>query len=100
MIGIFILPHEKPRKFTPRSPDDIPGTNETGEFWVEPNVSDFGEMQFGFKFVDIDFSAEKVRQTIVMSLPQIEDAQQALFKLHGWSEIAHQQKLRKTTKNA
>ena len=38
---------------------------------------------------------EKVRETIVMSLPQIEEAQKALFKLQAWSEIAHQQKLRR-----
>jgi len=89
------LTARKASEIYPKIPYYIPGTNETGEFWVEPNVSDSGEMQFGFKFVDIDSSAEKVRETIVMSLPQIEDAQKALFKLHAWSEIAHQQKLRR-----
>ena len=89
------LTARKASEIYPKIPYFIPGTNETGEFWVEPNVSDSGEMQFGFKFVDTDSSAEKVRETIVMSLPQIEDAQEALFKLHAWSEIAHQQKLRR-----
>jgi hypothetical protein len=89
------LTARKASEIYPKIPYYIPGTNETGEFWVEPNVSDSGEMQFGFKFVDIDSSAEKVRETIVMSLPQIEDAQKALFKLHAWSEITHQQKLRR-----
>jgi hypothetical protein len=79
----------------PRIPYYIPGTSETGEFWIEPTVSDRGELQFGFKFVYNHSSEEKVRETIVMTLPEIEDAQKALFKLQAWSEIAHQQKLRR-----
>ena len=30
-----------------------------------------------------------------MTLEEIEDAQKALFKVHGWSVIAHEQKIRK-----
>jgi len=89
------LTARKASEIYPKIPYYIPGTNETGEFWVEPSVSDRGELQFGFKFVDTNSSLEKVRETIVMSLPEIEDAQKALFKLQAWSEIAHQQKLRR-----
>ena len=89
------LTARKASEIYPKIPYYIPGTKETGEFWVEPSVSDSGELQFGFKFVDIDSSVEKVRETIVMTLPEIEEAQKALFKLHAWSEIAHQQKLRR-----
>jgi hypothetical protein len=89
------LTARKASEIYPKIPYYIPGTNETGEFWVEPSVSDRGELRFGFKFVDAAASVETVRETIDMSLPEIEDAQKALFKLQAWSEIAHQQKLRK-----
>ncbi len=89
------LTARKASEIYPKIPYYIPGTNETGEFWVEPSVSDRGELRFGFKFVDAVASVESVRETIDMSLPEIEDAQKALFKLQAWSEIAHQQKLRK-----
>ena len=89
------LTARKASEIYPKIPYYIPGTNETGEFWVEPSVLDSGALQFGFKFVDTTASVERVRETIEMSLPEIEDAQKALFKLHAWSEIAHQQKLRR-----
>jgi hypothetical protein len=89
------LTARKASEIYPKIPYYIPGTSETGEFWVEPAVSDRGELQFGFKFVDTNSPVEKVRENIEMSLPEIEDAQKALFKLQAWSEIAHQQKLRR-----
>jgi hypothetical protein len=90
------LTARKASEIYPKIPYYIPGTNETGEFWVEPTVSDRGELRFGFKFVDANASIDTVRETIDMSLPEIEDAQKALFKLQAWSEVAHQQKLRKS----
>jgi hypothetical protein len=73
----------------------IPGTKETGEFWIEPTVTDKGELLFAFKFVDTEASVEKVRGKIDMTLAEMEDAQKALLKLHAWSEIAHSQNVRK-----
>jgi PBP1b-binding outer membrane lipoprotein LpoB len=73
----------------------IPGTKEIGEFWIEPTVTDKGELLFGFKFVDTEASVEKVRGKIDMTLAEMEDAQKALLKLHEWSEIAHSQNVRK-----
>jgi len=72
----------------------IPGTNEIGEFWIEPTVTDRGELLFGFKFVDTEASVEKVRGKIDMSLVEIEDVQKALLKLHEWSEKAHSENVR------
>ena len=89
------LSARKASEIYPKIPYYIPGTNETGEFWVEPIVNDQGEMRFHFKFVDLQSTIEKVRGDIDMSLSEIEDTQKALFKLHNWSEIAHEQKLRK-----
>ncbi len=85
----------KASEIYPKIPYYIPGTNETGEFWVEPVVSDRGEMGFSFKFVDINASVEKVRGKIEMTLAEMEETKDALFKLHDWSETAHKEKIRK-----
>ena len=89
------LSARKASEIYPKIPYYIPGTSETGEFWVEPIVTDKGEMRFGFKFIDTRATIDKTRSQIDMSLSEIEDTQKALFKLHNWSEVAHQQKLRK-----
>ena len=89
------LSARKASEIYPKIPYYIPGTSETGEFWVEPIVTDKGEMRFGFKFIDTRATIDKTRAQIDMSLSEIEDTQKALFKLHNWSEVAHQQKLRK-----
>jgi hypothetical protein len=89
------LTARKASEIYPKIPYYIPGTSETGEFWVEPTVSDKGDMSFSFKFIDIQASIDKVRGKIDMTLPEIEDAQKALFKLYEWSVIAHKQKIRK-----
>lgn len=89
------LTARKSSEIYPKIPYYIPGTSETGEFWVEPTVSDKGDMSFSFKFIDVQASIDKVRGKIDMTLPEIEDAQKALFKLHEWSLIAHKQKIRK-----
>ena len=89
------LTSRKASEIYPKIPYYIPGTSETGEFWVEPVVSDRGQMTFNFKFVDMTSAVEKVRESISMNLSQVEDTQQALLKLHSWSKLAHEQKLRK-----
>jgi hypothetical protein len=76
----------------------IPGTRETGEFWIEPTVTDKGELLFGFKFVDTEASVEKVRGKIDMTLAEMEEVQKALLKLHEWSELAHSQNVQKYEK--
>ncbi len=79
----------------PKIPYYIPGTRETGEFWIEPVVSKVGEMTFALKFVDVGSTAvEKVRGQIDMTLSETEEAQKALFKLHDWSKTAREQRIR------
>jgi hypothetical protein len=89
------LTARKASEIYPRIPYYIPGTSETGEFWVEPIVSDRGEMMFHFQFVDVDSYVTNVRGKIEMKLSEPEDAQKALFKLHEWSALAHKEKLRR-----
>jgi hypothetical protein len=79
----------------PKIPYYIPGTRETGEFWVEPVVSNAGAMTFALKFVDVgSTSVEKVRGQIDMTLSETEEVQKALFKLHDWSKTAREQRIR------
>ena len=89
------LSARKASEIYPKIPFYIPGTSETGEFWVEPVVTDKGELRFQFKFIDNQATVDKIRGQIDMNLAEMEDTQKALFKLHSWSEVAHQQKLRK-----
>ena len=89
------LTARKASEIYPRIPYYIPGTKETGEFWVEPGVTDRGEQIFGFKFIDPNASVSKVRLTIDMSSEDIQETQRALLKLREWSETAHQNKVRK-----
>ncbi len=79
----------------PKIPFYIPGTEETGEFWVEPVISDKGELYFVFKFVDLTSDVEKVRAQIMMTQPELLDAQDALLKINDWSKTAHKEKVRK-----
>ena len=90
----FYLTARRASESYPKIPYYIPGTKEIGEFWIEPTVTDKGELSFGFKFVDTEASVEKVRGKIDMSRPEIEDVQKALLKLHEWSDKAHSENVR------
>lgn len=74
----------------------IPGTQEIGEFWVEPVVSDDGSLQFEFHFVDTkSISAEKIRATISMNADELEKTRQALLKTGENSKKAHDKGVRR-----
>jgi hypothetical protein len=90
----FYLTARRASESYPKIPYYIPGTKEIGEFWIEPTVTDKGELLFGFKFVDIKSSVEKVRGKIDMSRAEIEGVQKALLKLHEWSDKAHSENVR------
>ena len=65
------LSARKASEIYPKIPYYIPGTSETGEFWVEPIVTDKGEMRFGFKFIDTRATIDKTRAQIDMSLSEM-----------------------------
>lgn len=79
----------------PRVPYYIPGTEEIGEFWVEPFVTDKGEQRFKFHFMDPKSPNDNKRETIEMSRDELSQVQQGLFKLYEWSNKAQEQKIRK-----
>jgi hypothetical protein len=85
----------KASEIYPKVPYYIPGTKEIGEFWVEPQVSEEGNLIFRFRFVDTSARDERTRTTIEMRPSELERTQRALLKLHEWSEIAHERKLRR-----
>jgi len=74
----------------------IPGTKETGEFWVEPLVNDEGELQFKFHFVDVESdSANKIRSTITMTADEMTKSKSALLKAGEDSKKAHDKGVRR-----
>lgn len=86
----------KASEIYPKIPYYIPGTRETGEFWVEPVVSDNGALRFRFNFVDVSSSAaEKVRSMIDMSPEELERTRRALLKIGADSKLAHDRKIRR-----
>jgi hypothetical protein len=90
------LTARKASEIYPKVPYYIPGTPETGEFWIEPVVSDTGTLIFRFKFVDVkSTAAEKVRSSIEMKPEELEKTQKALVKLVANSKIAHEKKIRR-----
>ncbi len=88
------LTSRKASQLYPKVPYYIPGTNETGEFWVEPKVTDVGDLMFHFRLIDPNAENDTTRSLIAMNLQQLEDTQNALFKLHKNSVIAHDKKIR------
>jgi hypothetical protein len=90
------LTARKASEIYPKVPYYIPGTPETGEFWIEPIVSDTGSLIFRFKFVDVkSTAAEKVRSSIEMKPEELEKTQKALVKLVANSKLAHEKKIRR-----
>jgi len=85
----------KSSEIYPKVPYYIAGTKETGEFWVEPNVTDSGKLMFKFKFVDISSLVEKVRSSIDMTVDDLERTQKALIKIAANSKVAHEKKIRR-----
>lgn len=89
------LSARKASEIYPRVPYYIPGTPETGEFWVEPFVTEKGEQRFKFHFIDPEATNDVKRETIEMSRDELAQVQSGLFKLHEWSQRAQEQKIRK-----
>lgn len=78
----------------PKIPYYIPGTTDTGEFWLEPVVSNVGELVFNLKFIDLK-SKDRVRDMVELSSAQLELVRDAMQKIVGWSKTAHDNSIRK-----
>ena len=72
----------------PRVPYYIPGTDETGEMWVKPHVTDGGELMYDFNFVASHSDFERIKDTIGMSSNNVRAVAEALVKVTKWSDVA------------
>jgi hypothetical protein len=79
----------------PPIPYYIAGTPEVGDFWVLPQVSDTGQLEFKLRFIDPNSSTDKIRAEVIMSLSEVEQTVDSLRKLYEWSETAHKNRIRK-----
>lgn len=79
----------------PPIPYYINGTSETGDFWVLPEVSEKGELQFKIRLIDFNSPTDKVRSEIVVSTSEIEQMADSLQKLWEWSVLAHDKRIRR-----
>ncbi|MDB2467607.1 peptidoglycan-binding protein [Planktomarina temperata] len=79
----------------PRVPYYIPGTDEVGEMWIKPYVSNGGELLYDFNFVDKTAEFGKIKDTIVLSANNIGTVSTALVKVNEWSDKALEKNLRR-----
>lgn len=74
----------------------IPGTTTIGEVWVEPLVTDEGELRFAWNFVDPQAEYKKIALTVSMESSELEKASAAFGQIIGWSETARKTGIKKT----
>ena len=79
----------------PRVPYYIPGTEEIGEMWIKPYVSNGGELLYDFNFVDKTAEFGKIKDTIVLSADNIGTVSKALVKVNEWSDKALEKNMRR-----
>lgn len=79
----------------PRVPYYIPGTDETGELWVKPYVTDEGRLMYDFNFVATHSDFERIKDTIEMTPENVRSVASALVKVTQWSDKAISKGLRR-----
>lgn len=80
----------------PRVPYYVPGTDEIGELWIKPFVTDSGMLMYDFNFVTEHSDFDNIRETIEMSSDSIRSVATALVKVTEWSDKAVSQGLRRS----
>ena len=84
----------KASEIYPKIPYYIPGTPETGEFWIEPSVTEIGELIFNLRFIDPKSENDKTRESIRLKVSEVESIQKALVQIVGWAKVAHDRHIR------
>jgi len=79
----------------PRVPYYVPGTDETGELWIKPFVTDSGMLMYDFNFVTAHSDFDNIRETIELTAENIRSVAGALVKVTAWSDKAVSQGLRR-----
>ena len=79
----------------PRVPYYIPGTDEIGEMWIKPYVTDAGMLMYDFNFVAGVSEFDKIKDTIQMNSEQMRTTSVALVKVTEWSDVAIEKGMRR-----
>lgn len=79
----------------PKVPYYIPGTAQTGEFWVEPRITDEGRLIYNFKFLDPDAVLATVVEAIQMTPPDVNKTIAGLAKVDEWTLLAQEKNIRR-----
>lgn len=79
----------------PKVPYYIAGTEEIGEMWVEPIVTDSGQLQFSFNFIDPDAQYDVVRDSIAFASQDIDAIATALTRIDEMTTIAQENGVRR-----
>ena len=79
----------------PKIPYYIPGTEEIGEMWVAPHVTDAGLLIYDFNFMSTGAEYENIRETVSMQSIEMDEIMFGIEKIHGWSDIAHEKGVRR-----
>lgn len=80
----------------PRVPYYIPGTEETGELWIKPYVTNDGRLMYDFNLVAAFSDFEKIKDTIEVTPENIRSVSAALVKVTQWSDQAVEKGIRRT----
>jgi hypothetical protein len=86
----------KASEIYPKVPYYIPGTPETGEFWMEPVVTDVGDLTFNLRFIDPKAENDKTRGLIPLTTTEVEVTQRALVQIVKWAKVAHEKHIRRS----
>ncbi|WP_245442677.1 SH3 domain-containing protein [Methylobacterium terrae] len=79
----------------PKVPYYIPGTRESGRFWIEPRVGDTGRLSYDLVFVDPRAGVDQKRAVIDLTPEQLDRMKLAVGKISSWSDIAHRNEVRR-----
>ena len=79
----------------PSIPYYIPGTKEVGEFLVQPVVSNKGQLNYEFTFLDPSAKYNKEREQIVVVNTDMGSLIDGLDKVREWTETAEKQNVRR-----
>ena len=80
----------------PRVPYYVPSTDETGELWIKPFVTDAGMLMYDFNFVTEHSDFDNIRETIELTSENIRSVAGALVKVTEWSDKALSQNLHRS----
>ncbi len=79
----------------PRVPYFIPGTEEKGELWIKPYVSDSGSLMYDFNFIDDTSDFDKILETIQLNEMNIKSLAHSMVQINKWSDTAVEKGLRR-----